>query len=100
MQQGESNATIAVNEEDWQLKIGAFNMPSDIHFIGWPPSPLGYDSAVGSLHAIIEKRSGLERNAWRCALHEVAIVRDVPCALMVCDTIAPKKTLGLWGPEQ
>ena len=75
-------------------------MPSDIHFVGWRPSPLGYNCAVGSLHAIIEKRSGLERNAWRCALHQVAIVHDIPCALMVYDTIVLEKALELWGPEQ
>ena len=50
--------------------------------------------------AIVEKRTELERSAWRCALHQVAILRDIPCTLVVRDPVILKEVLGRWCQEQ
>lgn len=75
-------------------------MSSNVHLISRNPSPLWDNRAVGSLHAIIENRSGLERNAWRRALHQVAIVCDIPSTLMAYDPIVLEETLGFLYPEK
>jgi hypothetical protein len=98
--QMEPNATVVVDEEDWELKRGAFDMPSNVHFFGRRPSPLRYNGAVDLSNAIVQKRSGLEWGAWRCALHQVDIVRDIPCALTVCYPIVSQEELGRRCPKQ
>jgi hypothetical protein len=85
--QVEPNATVVIDEEYGQLKHSALDMSLNIHFVSRGPSPLGYYRAVGRLHATVEKRRGLERDAWRCTLYQVAIVHDIPCILMVYDPI-------------
>src|SRR6266702_1853472 len=75
-------------------------MSSNIHFVGRGPSPLGYNGAVGCPNATVQKRSGLERDAWRCSLNQVDVVCDIPCVLMVYYPIVLQEVLGRWCPEQ
>ena len=69
-------------------------MSSNIYFVSRCPSPLGYNCSVGRFRGIVEKRRGLERNAWRRALHQVAIVHYMPCTLTVYDAIVLEEVLG------
>jgi hypothetical protein len=75
-------------------------MSSNDPFVGRGPSLLRYNGAVGCPNALVEKRSGLERDAWRCAPHQVDIVRDIPCALTVYDPVVLEEVLGRRATEQ
>jgi hypothetical protein len=41
--QPKANPTIPIDEIDWKLKRGAFDVSANIDFIGWSPSPLRYN---------------------------------------------------------
>lgn len=75
-------------------------MASKVHLISRGPSPLGDNGAVGRPATIVQEWRGLERNAWRRALHQVGIVRDVPCTLVAYYPIVSLEVLERRCPEQ
>ncbi len=89
-----------IDEEDGQLKHSAFDISSDIHFVGRRPSLLGYNGALRCTTTIIQMWCGAERDVWRCTLHQVGVACDIPRALTVYYPIVSQEVLGRWCPEQ
>jgi len=40
-----ANATVSIDEENWELKRGVLDVAANVDFVGWGPSPLGNNGA-------------------------------------------------------
>ena len=72
------------------------DVSSNIHFVGSRPTSLPDYTALAS-YAIVENWSGQKWGAWRCALHRVAILRDMPSTVLIYD---PRVLDGVLVPEK
>ena len=76
-----------------ELEHGTFDVSSNIHFVSRRPTSLQDYGAMARLCVIVENWSGQKWGAWRCALHQVAILRDKPSTLMIYDPIVLDEVL-------
>jgi hypothetical protein len=43
--EAKANGTVSIDEENWKLKRGFQDVAANVGFVGWGPSPLGYNGA-------------------------------------------------------